>query len=166
MGILNYWSLNVRNSSYQSPLLPSQPIHFRWSMFLCPFWLTFTFPSWFFLIFSNPSFAFSFAFTLLLDPETVDQVLNHLFLGKTHIQVVEPILDPLAVPVDEREFLTVHFLPAIRSVTIMPVIRSRKLTKNNRHIKGVKVTMLLTSLMTCTAHLPLHYWLRLIKSGQ
>jgi len=45
-----------------------------------------------------------FAFTLLLDPETVDQV-------------VEPILDLLAVPVDEREFLTVHFLPAIRNAT-------------------------------------------------
>ena len=71
----------------------------------------------------NLSFAFSFAFTLLLDPETVDQVLNHLFLDKIHIQVVEPILDLLAVPENEREFLTVHFLPAIRSVTIVPVIK-------------------------------------------
>jgi len=45
-----------------------------------------------------------FALTLLLDPETVDQL-------------VEPILDLLAVPTDEREFLTVNFLPAIRNAT-------------------------------------------------
>merc|ERR1712223_48635 len=45
-----------------------------------------------------------FTLTLLLDPETVDQA-------------VEPILDLLSVPADERDFLTIHFLPAIRNAT-------------------------------------------------
>ena len=66
-----------------------------------------------FLISNN----FSFTLTLLLDPETVDQVHSYFLCWNVcSTQAVEPILDLLSVPADERDFLTIHFLPAIRSV--------------------------------------------------